>query len=116
MSKLENILDGQESFQRLLNVPIYSKKRKNYLSDIFCTAMQREIFEFMGEYQNKLWDFNHRPDTIETNETNLKNELCDIFLFFCNIMLVWDITFKELIELVEKRQIRNLDRANHDRF
>ena len=112
MKRLQQILDRQHKFQKMLHVPIDDKKEQRNLSGIFCRSMQDEIYEVMAEYQNKTWDFKHRKDEKPTNVKNIKIEMVDVFLFFLNLMLVWEMSLEELIELSVQRQKRNEKRAS----
>jgi uracil-DNA glycosylase family 4 len=105
---IEKIIARQREFQKnLAKFPIDSnlESDRNELSEGYVLKMIGEIMEFTREFPsafNKL-----SKHSKEADMTRIKEELSDVFLYFCNLLLTWRISWPDFLEAVTQVQNNN---------
>ncbi len=114
---IDTILTKQCEFQKdLANFPIDSnlESDRNELSEGYVLKMIGEIMEFTREFPsafNKLSKHNKEADLVR-----IKEELSDVFLYFCNLLLTWRIDWDEFLEIVTQVQNNNFTKVKEKKM
>lgn len=114
---MKEILKKQFEFQKnLAKFPIDSnlESDRNELSEGYSLKMIGEIMEFTREFPsafNRLSKHNKEADIVR-----VKEELSDVFLYFCNLLLTWKISWTEFIDIVTKVQNNNFTKVKERRM
>lgn len=102
--KFNEIFDKQKEFFNAIN------KDKEYniekLTKEYLLATLVECVEAMDEINWKIW----KADKKNIDITKLKYELVDIFTFFIDLCILWDITPNELYDLFMEKYKVNCER------
>lgn len=107
MKELETIIEKQKDFQRFVNFPIDSnlESDRNELSEKFIYKLIEECIELRKEAPSAMNPWSKKQK--EADMTRIKEEMSDIFLFFCNIMITWRISPSEILSQITQVQEQN---------
>jgi uracil-DNA glycosylase family 4 len=105
--KIEKILERQLKFQKMVNLPVDSHELETQckLSEIYIFKMIEEAVELRKEFPSMLNAWSKVQKTPDISR--IKEEMCDVFLFFVNIMLTWKVSLDDLIEVLNSVQKNN---------
>ena len=103
--QLDKIFLQQKTFQQMLQNDIYSKE---FLKEMFL-GLHCEVSEALQCFNWKGWKKDVKVDT-----QHLREEFADIFLFMTNIMLALDIDIYDLLNDIEEKQQKNIQRQQSD--
>lgn len=103
----EYVFQKQKEFQRIAKRPVdnLTYEEKEVLGKDFILALHSELSEVLNEFHWKGW----KDRSIVYTEQQLKNlqvELIDVFIFWVDLCLVWELTPRKIVELyLEKHRI-----------
>jgi NTP pyrophosphatase (non-canonical NTP hydrolase) len=82
--------------------------KEQYTKDTILYLLE-ETHELLREINFKTYKKVRKP----VNQQNIEEELSDIYLFFMNLCLVWDVSIDDLLEAVSKKQQINTERIQN---
>jgi NTP pyrophosphatase (non-canonical NTP hydrolase) len=83
-----------------------TEERETYTKDTILYLLE-EAHELLRETNFK----KHKKVKKPVDPENIKEELADLFHFFINLNLVWNITPEQLVEAFKKKNAKNVERA-----
>lgn len=83
-----------------------TEERETYTKDTILYLLE-EAHELLRETNFK----KHKKIKKPVDPENIKEELADLFHFFVNLNLVWQITPEQLVESFKKKNAKNVERA-----
>jgi NTP pyrophosphatase (non-canonical NTP hydrolase) len=83
-----------------------TEERETYTKDTILYLLE-EAHELLRETNFK----KHKKVKKSVDPENIKEELADLFHFFINLNLVWNITPEQLVEAFKKKNAKNVERA-----
>ena len=104
---MKKYIEIQKEFQKKLHdIDSMSHEEKVKLSKDFILSAHKELSEVLDCFKWKT----HRNEDKNFVSSNLREELVDVFKFFVNLLVLWDInaeefdkTFDDKTEVVEQR-------------
>jgi NTP pyrophosphatase (non-canonical NTP hydrolase) len=104
---IDNILQGQKDFQKMVGFPIDSilDHDRNELSEKYIFKLIEEAIELRKEFPSVINPWSKSQKVADLSR--VKEELSDIILFIINFMNVWNFTPEEIGEQLIKTQKQN---------
>lgn len=111
---LQKIFEKQKQLQLLhghdfdkMDIPA----KEQYTKDMVLYLLE-ETHELLRETNFKTYKKVRKP----VNQQKIEEELSDIFLFFSNLCLSWNVSVEKLLEAVFKKQQINFDRVQNEHY
>lgn len=113
---MNDILNKQKEFERLVGIPIDTilEKERNQMSEMFLYKAIEELIEARREFPSVLneWSKSNK----EADNVRVKEELSDAFLFLSNLLLAWHITWDQFMEQVKSTQENNFSKVKEKKM
>lgn len=110
MNKLQQLIDNQIRFQKLVGFPIDTnlESERNELAEIYVFKMIEEAVELRKEFPSVMnrWSKKQKPADIN----RIQEEFCDVVFFLMNFMIVFKLTPDEVIEKLLEVQKNNFNK------
>ena len=105
--KIQKIIEDQKAFQRLIGYPVDSKIEtdKHEMAEKHLFKMIEECIEVRKEFPSVMnpWaKIQKKPDL-----NRIKEEMADVFLFFVNILSIWEFGYDDFLDKVIETQDNN---------
>jgi NTP pyrophosphatase (non-canonical NTP hydrolase) len=88
----------------------FDKKEKTKMSKELALLLHQEISEFLGAVGNFK---SHKTQEDGKGIKEIKEEIVDMYIFVLDIALTHNMSAEELLEEVEKKQQKNVDRQKN---
>lgn len=112
--RLDTVFKRQKKFiKKFFNVDNLSDLEKTKWTKEFVLCIQQELAELIEELPWKHWkDYSD----FKIDVLNLQYELVDVFHFFVDLCLIWDIDSKKLLQMYDSKSRHNFDRQKNPKW